>query len=82
MPVEVYDNGTMIFTGQDGVGLYRMVTLYHALKLQAETGMKMSRISAVACAKRLGYVGRTAKSLLKDMEKKHPELKRNRNDVA
>jgi hypothetical protein len=29
----------------------------------------------MACAQRLGYVGRTAKTLLADMEKKHPELK-------
>lgn len=76
MPVEVHANGSMSFTGEDGVGLYRLITLYHALKLQARTGMKMSRISAVACAQRLGYVGRTAKTLLADMEKKHPELKR------
>lgn len=76
MPVEVHANGSMSFTGEDGVGLYRLITLYHALKLQARTGMKMSRISAVACARRLGYVGRTAKTLLADMEKKHPELKR------
>lgn len=76
MPVELHPNGSMTFTGEDGVGFYRMVTLYHSLKLQAKTGMKTSRISAVACAKRLGYVGRTAKTLMEDMEKKHPELKR------
>lgn len=74
MPVEVHPSGMVSMTGEDGVGLFRLVTLYHALKLQARTGMKMSRISAVACAKRLGYVGRTAKTLLADMEKKHPEL--------
>jgi hypothetical protein len=76
MPVEIHANGSMSFTGEDGVGLYRLITLYHSLKLQAETGMKMSRVSAVACAKRLGYVGRTAKTLLADMERKHPELKK------
>lgn len=77
MPVELHSNGSMTFTGTDGVGLYRLVLLYHSLKLQAETGMKTSRISAVACAKRLGYKGRTAKTLLADMLKKHPELARN-----
>lgn len=76
MPIEVHDNGSMTITGQDGMEIYRRVTLYHALKLQANTGMKMTRISSVACARRLGYSGRTAKSLLADMEKKHPELKR------
>lgn len=74
MPVEVHENGSMSFSGEDGIGLFRLVTLYHALKLQAETGMKTSRISAVACAKRLGYKGRTAKTLLADILKKHPEL--------
>lgn len=76
MPIEVSENGTITATGQDGIEIYRRITLYHALKLQARTGMKMSRVSAVACAKRLGYVGRTAKTLLADMERKHPELKR------
>ena len=76
MPIEVHENGSMSITGEDGISLFRLVTLYHALKLQAKTGMKMSRVSAVACAKRLGYVGRTAKTLLADMEKKHPELKK------
>jgi hypothetical protein len=75
MPVEVHENGSMSITGEDGIALYRLVLLYHALKLQANTGLKASRVSAVACAKRLGYVGRTAKTLLADMERKHPELK-------
>jgi hypothetical protein len=50
--------------------------LVHALRLQARTGMKMTRVSAVACAKRLGFKGRTAATLLADIESKHPELKR------
>ena len=29
-----------------------------------------------------GYVGRTAETLLADMERKHPELKRNKDDAA
>lgn len=74
MPVEVTQDGRVIYSGQDGVGLYRLITLRAALKLQVETGIKMSRVSAVACAKRLGYEGRTAKALLQDIEKKHPEL--------
>lgn len=59
------------------VDMVRLVTLYHALRFQARTGMKVSRISAVACAKRLGYKGRTAKALLEDIILKHPELNRN-----
>jgi hypothetical protein len=77
MPVQLHESGAMSFTGEDGVGLYRLVTLYHSLKFQVRTGMKVSRVSAVACAKRLGYKGRTAKALLEDIERKHPELKRN-----
>jgi hypothetical protein len=82
MPVQLHESGAMSFTGEDGVGLYRLVTLYHSLKVhaaleQVRTGMKVSRVSAVACAKRLGYKGRTAKALLEDIERKHPELKRN-----
>ena len=82
MPAELHANGSMSFSGPDGIGLYRMVVLHRALKLQAETGVKASRISSVACARRLGYIGRTAKTLLADMERKHPELKRKKDDVA
>lgn len=81
MPVEVHANGSMSFSGEDGVGLFRLITLYHALRLQARTGIKMSRVSAVACARRLGYSGRTAKTLLEDMERKHPELVRPKNEA-
>jgi hypothetical protein len=76
MPVEVHASGAVSYTGEDGVALFRLITLHSALKLQANTGMKASRISATACAQRLGYKGRTAKTLLADMEKKHPELKK------
>ena len=65
---------TLSFVGPEAVAKVRLVYLYHAIKLQAETGQKACRISAVACAKRLGYEGRTAKAILKDMQKKHPEL--------
>ena len=74
MPVEVHESGMTTFSGEDGVALFRLITLYNALKLQANTGMKSSRISATKCAQSLGFQGRTAKSLLKDMLKKHPEL--------
>jgi hypothetical protein len=76
MPIEVHENGSMSFSGPDGMEIFRRVHLYHALKLQATTGMKACRISAVACAQRLGYKGRTAKTLLADMERVHPELKK------
>jgi hypothetical protein len=74
MPVEVSNAGTVSYTGEDGIALFRLITLRSALSLQARTGMKMSRVSAVACAKRLGFKGRTAAQLLADLEQKHPEL--------
>jgi hypothetical protein len=77
MPAELHADGSMSFTGEDGIALFRRIHLYYALKLQAETGMKACRISAVACAKRLGYKGRTAKQLMADMERVHPEIKKN-----
>lgn len=77
MPVEVSPHGTVTITGQDGMAMVRLVTLYHALKLQSETGMRMCRISATKTAQSMGFQGRTAKALLKDMIKKHPELVKN-----
>lgn len=76
MPIEARPDGSISITGADGMELYRRITLYHALRLQVMTGgrMRATRISAVACAKRLGYAGRTAAALLADMERKHPEL--------
>lgn len=74
MPIEVRPNGSMTISGPDGMALYRLVTCYHALKLQARTGMKACRISAVRCAQEMGFQGRTAKALVKDMLKKHPTL--------
>ncbi len=74
MPVEVSNAGTVSYTGEDGIALFRLITLRSALSLQARTGMKMSRVSAVSCAKRLGFKGRTAAQLLADLEQKHPEL--------
>ena len=76
MPVEVHESG-VTYSGPDGVALYRLITLKAALKMQATTlqPLTMTRISAVACAKRLGFKGRTAASLLADLLSKHPELR-------
>lgn len=73
-PVEIHESGAISFNGPEGVALFRLITLRSALRLQARTGMKMCRVSAVACAKRLGFKGRTAAQLLADLEAKHPEL--------
>jgi len=72
MSIEVHDYGTVI-TG-DSINLFRLLTLYRAVKIQAKTGMKMCRVNALATARTMGFKGRTAKSILADMEAKHPEL--------
>lgn len=74
MAIEV-TNGATTITGEH-LEAYRLVTLHAALRLQAKTGMKACRISATACAQWLGFKGRTAKTLLADMERQHPELKK------
>jgi hypothetical protein len=61
-------------TGQENIEAFTLRVIYIGLKFEARSGMKVSRISAVKAAKAKGYKGRTAKSLLADMEKKHPEL--------
>jgi hypothetical protein len=62
-----------VLTGE-AINDFRIKTIYVALKLQARTGMKISRVSAVKAAKQLGYQGRTAAQLVEDMKKKHPDL--------
>lgn len=73
MPIE-NNNGCISITGEDGMFTLRLVMVYRALKLQAETGMKASRISATKCAQEMGFNGRAAKTLLKDILSKYPEL--------
>lgn len=61
-----------VLTGQ-AIEDFRIMTLYRALSMQAR-GLRLTRVSATVAARRSGYVGRTAKALLADMERKHPEL--------
>lgn len=63
----------VVLTG-DNIERFRIKVIYTALKWQVRTGKQISRISAVAAARRAGFVGRTAKALLEDMEKKHPDF--------
>ena len=41
MPVEQFGNGGMVITGE-AIGAYRLMALYHALKLETK-GMRRSR---------------------------------------
>ncbi|MFZ9681447.1 MAG: hypothetical protein ACO3CL_08520, partial [Bacteroidia bacterium] len=66
---------TMATVTDDGPRV-QLLVLHMALKLQAEHGIHACRFSAPKCARSLGFIGRTAKQLLADVEAKHPWLKR------
>lgn len=75
MPININPNGSISISGEDGMFTYRLLTVYRGLKLQAETGMKLCRISTVKAAQEMGFKGRTCKALIKDIETHYPELK-------
>jgi hypothetical protein len=78
MAIERNEYSTTI-TGEH-IQLYKLVLLYRGLKLQAETGMKLSgKFSTTKVAQQMGFKGRTAKALLADMEKKYPMLVKHPN---
>lgn len=68
MAIETSPSGGMMITGED-VNTFRLLTIRRGLKLQAETGMKMSRISAIAAAQHDGLTTkRTAKGAYLDVD--------------
>jgi hypothetical protein len=52
----------------------RLYMVAAALKLQSETGIKATRISACKAAREMGFKGTTAHALLKDILKTHPAV--------
>ena len=75
MPIEIHENGSMSITGQDGMFVYRLVTIYRGLILQRDTGMKLTgKFSTLKAARNMGFVGKTCKALIEDIESKYPEL--------
>ena len=72
MPVETTPEGTTVITG-NSIEEYRLRVIYRGLQLQAKTGMRVSHTSLVAVARRMGYNGRTAKQLVADMQRRHPD---------
>jgi hypothetical protein len=77
MPIELHQNGGMTITGEDGMFTYRLITIYRGLKLQRDTGMKLTgKFSTLQAARNMGFVGRTCKALISDIEEKYPELKK------
>lgn len=67
--ITVSEQGTIAATGAQGVETFRMIALRSALRLQARTGMKMSRgISAITVAQQMGLTTkRTAKGAFADV---------------
>jgi hypothetical protein len=49
--IEVAETGSIMAVGHDAVNLYRLVAIKHALGFELRTGMKMSRVSALAAAR-------------------------------
>jgi hypothetical protein len=79
MAIERTEYGATVLTGEH-INLFRLRMVYQGLKLQAETGMKLSgKFSTTKVARSMGFKGRTAKALLADMEKKYPMLVRHPN---
>lgn len=54
--IETTPDGSIIVTGKDDTRLYQLITLAHALALEINTGMKVSRTSALQGAKNLGII--------------------------
>ncbi len=76
MPITVHENGGMSITGEDGMFALRLNMVYRGLKLQRDTGMRLTgKVSTLKAARGMGFVGRTCKTLIKDIESKYPQLK-------
>ena len=78
MPITVHENGGMSITGEDGMYAYRLAMVYRGLILQRDTGMRLTgKVSTLKAARSMGFKGRTCKTLIEDIESKHPELNKN-----
>lgn len=61
---EVLPNGTIILDTPQDIDFFRLLSLYHALELETEHGIRMSsRMSALQAAKRSGFAGSRPKIL-------------------
>ena len=49
--IKATETGMIVADGPDAVNLYRLVAIKHALGFELRTGMKMSRVSALAAAR-------------------------------
>ena len=69
------DNSVQVITG-DQIPAYRLKCLVIALETHVKFGGKL-RVKGdyMGCARRLGYVGRTAKALLADIISKNPGIR-------
>jgi hypothetical protein len=77
MPITTHENGGISITGKDGMFNYKLIMVYRGLILQRDTGIKLSgKFSTLKAARAMGFVGRTCKSLISDIESKYPHLKK------
>lgn len=61
------NNGTAITT-PEGIAAFRLATIIRALEFEVQTGMKMSRVSALAAAKRdYGIKARTKQAAIVEL---------------
>jgi hypothetical protein len=58
----------------ENVEMARLITLYHALRLQTK-GIKVSRLPLCKIAQSMGLKGKNAKELVSDIQAKFPELR-------
>lgn len=49
------NNEAFVIDTPEGINMYRLLTIAHALAFEAKTGMKMTRISALKVARSEGY---------------------------
>ena len=76
MPITVNQNGGTSITGEDAMFSFRLNMVYRGLKLQRDTGMRLTgKVSTLHAARQMGFVGRTCKTLIKDIESQYPQLK-------
>lgn len=67
MTVERNDDGTTTITGED-IGVYRVLTIRRGIILKIDTGMNLTRVSAIKAAQHDGITtARTGRAVLRDV---------------
>ena len=64
----------VVITGREQMLDLQRRTLRRALSMKVKTGMNLPRFSPTVIGRRMGYSGRTAAAMLKDFDRRHPEI--------